>query len=67
MDTETLSDFQKFTSIYGDAALVKKMGKNWVVEFRGHGFSNVFRTRIAAMEKARAWRQMVRLQVAQAA
>lgn len=40
---------------FGASALVRKSGRGWVVDYRGHGQPCVWKTKAKAMEMAEAW------------
>jgi hypothetical protein len=40
---------------FGCSALVKKLGRGWQVDFRGHGHPVIYKTKRQATEMASAW------------
>lgn len=48
-------DIVNHGSMFGPAALCKRLGKKWIVDFRGFGFPVVYSTKTAAIDAAQSW------------
>lgn len=55
MNTEDIRDLQNAWNMFGPAAVVRKLGRKWAVEFRGQGYPGVFATKDDATQWARQW------------
>ncbi len=55
VDITFYRDLTNHWSMFGEAALVKKLGKGWIVDFRGHGHPIVYKTKREAMHWATEW------------
>ena len=67
LSNEDANDMLRHTMMFGEGAICRKLGTRWTVEWRGHGFPTVFRTKTAACAKAREWVQTVRARLRTAA
>lgn len=53
-DTD-MRDLINHVNMFGNGAVVRKMGRKWFVDFRGFGFPTAFRTKSEAMERVGEW------------
>lgn len=55
MQDEDRRDVINHVMHFGAAAVVKKMGRNWFVDFRGFGFPDAFKTKREAIDRVGLW------------
>ena len=57
-DTD-MRDCINHVMMFGNGAVVRKMGRKWFIDFRGFGFPNGFATKKEAMERVSDWTSML--------
>lgn len=55
LDETFYRDLHNHWSTWGADGLVRKRGRGWVVEFRGHGHPTIFKTKREACDMANRW------------
>lgn len=55
LDSVFYRDLANHVNMFGPACICHKRGRGWAVEFRGHGFPVIFKTKREAIEKAQSW------------
>lgn len=55
LNTEFYRSLVNHTAMWGDDSIVKKLGRGWTVNFRGHGHPIIFKTKKEAVEMAGNW------------
>ena len=55
MTDADMRDLINHVNMFGNGAVVRKMGRKWFVDFRGFGFPTAFRTKNEAMERVSEW------------
>jgi hypothetical protein len=48
-------DLSNHSMHFGTTALVRKLGRGWITQFRGHGHPVVFKTKGEAVKMAAEW------------
>lgn len=55
LDQVFYRDLVNHWNFFGSPALVRKQGRGWITDFRGHGHPTVYRTKREAEAMATAW------------
>ncbi len=64
MTAADIRDLQNQVDHFGLYAVVRKVGRKWSVNFRGHGCPTLFNTRTAAANWVQEWTQALRQRAA---
>lgn len=59
MTDSDMRDLINHVMMFGNSAVVRKMGRKWFIDFRGFGFPCGFSTKKEAMEKVSDWTCML--------